>query len=270
MLENAYIKVKGKEFTPIYVSQEKYSFYINFDKPISDPDFDNFRLNLMLNDTIVSPNLGTLKKDIQFSDLYNIHCEFIFPYVPNGKYHFAIMDITTEEVKCKSNCILVENDEYSKNSALFYFRHSRPLYNFNYNNIPEFYNIFRLPLNKVDFQYDLDKTQYRNVTDRKLRNLHSYLDKYVKIESYYFDEPAHDAMAVAFEHDETLINGTQYVPKDAYSVETYVISETSKGTVNAFEQERMFLPAVVEYNLYILSPDGINILTDGNNNLILV
>lgn len=268
MVHNAYIRDKGHKFEPIYVPNEIYSFYINFDKPITDENFSNFRLNIMNGDTLVSPNIGELKQDMISEFSYNIYCQFIFPFVPNGCYTFAITDIETGEIQCRSNCILVEKEMYAQNSVIFQYRHKRPISGFNYDNLPGFYNTFRLPLNKIDYQYDVEKKQYRNVSNKKLRNLYDYLYKYVKVESYYFDEQAHDAMAIAYQHDDILMNGTQYMTKDAYQVESNQLQSLNKGSVNLFEQERKNYPIVPDPNIYILSPDTDLALQDGDDNLI--
>lgn len=268
MIKNSYIKDKGNSFEPIYVPNEIYSFYINFDEPISDPSFNNFSLNLMDGDDIVSPNLGVLKKDIVFSITYNIWCEFIFPFVKNGCYRFAIIDDVTGIIKVKSNCIHVEKDFFQVNTALLHYKHKRNIFGFNYENIPDFYNRFRLPLNKIEYQFDVDKSQYRNVSDKKLRNLYSYRDKFVKIESYYFDEPAHDAMSAVYEQSDIIIDGTRYLPKDAYVIETNQTMTQNKGTVNAYEQERVFFVELPSPGIFVLGVDGDVLLADGNNNLI--
>lgn len=270
MVPNAYIKDEGQVFEPIYVPSEIYSFYMNFDKPITDPDFANFRLNLTRDGVLVSPNLGTLKKDMVTAYSYNIYCEFVFPQVLDGCYKFVIQDIVTDEIKCTSNCITVEAAAFNFNSAILHYRHKRNLFNFQYSNLPDFYNKFRLPLNKIDYQYEVERKQYRNISDKKLRNLYSYRDKYIKVESYYFDEQAHDAMSAVWEHNDITIDGTRYLAKDEYQVDVDQQRALAKGSITAYEQELVFTPVEPDLYIYVLSPDGVNLLTDGNNNLILI
>lgn len=234
-MEKAYVKNKCKILTPVYVPGEKYSFYLNFDKPTTDPNFNNFLLCIYdLHDNRMVTDIGPLQKDIVTSTLYNIFCLFQMPALANGNYVFAIWDSVNDIVKCKSNKILVLNEDYAQNTAILSFRNTRNLYGYDYENLLDFFQQFRLPLIKVEYQYDVDRTQYRNVSNRQLRNLISYVDKVVKVESYYYDEDAHDAAAILYQHDQIYIDGIQYVPKDAYQISTDLINNAPRAEVNCY------------------------------------
>lgn len=236
-MKNIYERTPLQPFGPVYVPGEQYAFYINFDKPISDPNFEAFSLDIYQGDTEIATGIGVLQKDLTEDGInYNIFCVFEFPNIPNGNYKFSIRDPSDGNIeKVSSNCILVESEEkwYSRAPTVMY-RNETNFYGFNYENIADFFNIFRLPLIEVDYQYELQKTQYRNASDRRLRNIKSDRYKYRKVESYMFDEWAHDAASCMYEHDGIYIDGIKYVTKDAYAVEVDTIMLFAKGSVNAY------------------------------------
>lgn len=252
-MKKAYIKNPCQILTPIYVPGEKYTFYINLTKPTTDPNFDNFKLCVYNTaGTRVLTDIGLLQKDVVVGILYNIFSVFTMPALTDGEYCFGIWDSVNNVIKCTSNKILLVNTDYTLNTSVVVFRHSRNLYNIDYENLVDFYQMFRLPLIKIDYQYNVERTQYRNVTNgRQLRNLISYLDKEVKIESYFFDEDAHDAAALLYQHDQIFIDGIQYEPKDAYQVITDELNNAPKASVNCY--------VVNSDTLFVFDPDVRNV-----------
>lgn len=234
-ISNAYIKDNDKCFTPVYAPGELYSFYINFDVPTNDPDFGNFALNLYKGDELIFEDVGTLENHVvKGVDLYNIFCNFEFPDVPNGQYQFVIEDAVNGIEKCRSNVILCERDEFELITQNFVYYDEENIFNFYYELLPDYKNRFRLPLAMVDYQYETERTQYRNVSDNRLRNLTSFRDKVAKIESYGFDQAAHDAITAAYEHEYIFINGAGITPKSAYQVVTNQNSTITKGTIDVY------------------------------------
>ena len=236
-MKNIYIKDPDNCMLPVYVPGEKYSFYINFQNAINDPDFANFRLNVVVANTQVnaSLNIGALKKHILENELYNIYCEFTFPPMANNTYYFEIVDVVKAVSKAKSNYILVENTAYNLTTQRIEYANELNIDKFYYETLPEFRNIFRLQLSKIDVQFPTEKNQYRNITDHKLRTISSYRDKVVKIESYYFDEDGHEAMASVVDHSEIYIDDQKYVAKTPYQTTTSITSNLYKGEFDAIE-----------------------------------
>lgn len=235
-MNKSYVKNACKVLTPIYVPGEKYSFYLNLDKPTTDPNFDNFKLCIYdLHNNRILTDIGLLQRDIITGILYNIFSVFEMPALADGEYCFVIWDSVNDVVKCNTNKFLLSNTGYADNTSLVVYRNTRNLKNIDYENLIDFYQVFRLPFIKIDYQYDVERTQYRNVSNkRQLRNLLSFLDKEVKIESYFFDEDAHDATALLYQHDEIYFDGTQYEPKDAYQIITDELNNAPKGSINCY------------------------------------
>lgn len=234
-IKNAYIRDNVRCLTPVYAPAEQYSFYINFDDPTNDPGFGNFRLHLYRGSTVIASNIGLLQAHVVVGiNLYNIYCEFEFPDVPNGQYQFVIVDSVSHIEKCRSNVILCERDYFQPISQTFVFWDEQTQFNYYYELLPGFKNRFRLPLAMINYQYETTRTQYRNVSDSKLRNLHSYLDKIVTIESYSFDEQGHDAITCAYEHRHVFIQNSGITPKTAYTVTTNQQSTLTKGAIDVY------------------------------------
>ncbi len=218
VLNISYAKDQNRCAGPVYFPGELYTFYINFDKPISDPDFEYFRLDLRKDgsDDAIAEDIGKLLKDSVNANFYNIRASYLFPDVRFGWYRLAIIDTVTEVTKALSNPILCEERDQVKNTAYVVYRHKKDLYNFRYEANPNFWNKIRLPMVQTGFRIESERKQYRNVTNRRLRNYKNYKDEVIRIESYYTDEDGHRAFASLYDHDTIFIDSTFIVPKDAY------------------------------------------------------
>ena len=229
---------------PFYVPTEAYSFYINFENPINDPDFDDFRLDIYQGAIEKDTNTGTLQKQLIDGDFYNIYCDFFFPALPNGQYQFVIKDTNTGLEKARSNYFIVQNTNYDLISQRLEYSSELNTSNFYYETLPAYTNKFRLALSKIDYQFPSEKKQYRNITNKQLRTITSFRDKTVKIESYYFDESGHEAMSSVIDHSRIIIGGSQYYPKSGYSVSTNPITELVKGEFEAYEDQAIIVQAL--------------------------
>ena len=220
---------------PIYFPTEAYTFYLNFDQPINDVDFDNFRFDLILADgvTLHTADIGLLEKDDLGNGFYNIFCKWKFPEAPFGLYRFRIYDHVNDVVKCVSNIVQVETPNDAKATAIVSYRNEYNLNSIRFEENPDFWMRVRMPLIQVSISPVKEGKQYRNVSNRRLRNWRSYKDEVVKIESYYLVELTHAAMSVIYDHDTIFINETFIVPKGEYNIEHVQNSIASKATIEA-------------------------------------
>ena len=270
-MENLYAFTRNYPSCPVYAPGERYAFYANFDQPISDPAFANFRLDIYKGNTPVLTNIGTLQQDMVTGFTYNIYSIFDFPELTNGYYQFVIFDAVANVIKATSNFILVENDPaFYNNAPMVMYRNESNIYGFNYELLTDFFNIFRLSLIKIDAQYDLQKTQYRNTSDKRLRNIKSYRFKYRKIESYYFTEDDHDAASVMYEHDGIYIDGVKYETKDAYQVTVDPINDETKGSVNAYVDQPNIIYKFPITTLPAINNQGVIVVEFGDTHLSVV
>jgi len=234
-MKNIYVKDRDRCFTPVYVPGENYSFYLNFQNPTNDADFDDFVLRIYKGNAMVANNVGVLKKQFVKDIFYNIWCDFIFPVLGNGEFQFVIYDSVKNVEKARSNYILVENTQHDLITQRIEYSNELNGNKFYYESLPGFTNKFRLPLSKIDVQFPSEKKQYRNITNNKLRTFQTFRDKVVKIESYYFDEDAHEAMSAVVDCNNVIIGGSKYVPKTGYNINNNISSLISKGDFEAYE-----------------------------------
>lgn len=252
-----YARDNGRCFMPPFLSNEGYSFYINFDQPISDPGFTNFRLGLVdANDEIIAFDIGELKQDFTYSNiLYNIYCDFMFPLVPRGYYRLCIYDVSLgNHIKIRSNPIQV-NTDIIKYTTFVHWRNQYNQDNYQFENLPNFYNRIRLPLFVIEEQYETDRKQYRNSTNsRQFRNIKQYTDKLLKIEAYWFDQPARDALSFITELDTVFFNNTLHTFKSGITINTNLMTVLNKCEFEAYETDvildAFFIPFGYDIILY--------------------
>jgi hypothetical protein len=261
----AYAFDRGRCFSSLlYFPGERYSFYINFDTPIADPAHATFRLDLYKEESNVSvaENIGELHRDIidpvDAPDFYNIYCpDFVFPAVPLGYYQFVIFDTAAQVIKCRSNSILVEEKEYAPNVTKVFFRNSYNKYGFNYEGLPDYYNVFTLPIIQVGYGIDSDNVQYRNAHNKKLRNYNLYMDNRYKLETYKADELGHKGCAAMYSQDTVFINETFINVKEPYTVEDNKASVLTKGNVVVVEDETVEHPLpTMLYQPHLVTVNG--------------
>lgn len=245
VLNTAYAQDKKRAFGPIFFAGEYYSFYINLNNPTTDSGFSSWELLLYSTESDVFINIpgATMTKDLVLASYYNVIIKIpAFPSVKFGLYQFVIRNRFTLNEIVRSSYFDVEEISKAPNVARVFYRHTRNKFGFNYEANPTFYNIITLPLIQIDYNIDTDRTQYRNITDRRVNNIKSYTDKIIKIESYNFDEQGHEAMAAIYEHDTVFINRKFIVAKDSYTVAARISSVLAKGSINVYVDDSIVNP----------------------------
>jgi hypothetical protein len=238
----------GCPYTPIAFPTEQISFYINKPTGFGPTDFSGtplsgLRLDLVNASTNVAAatGIGTLQQvflNSPTNTIYHLYASFVVPSVPVGLYYLRVFRTSAGVPVLISNYILVRSDKANldRETVLVRFRHDRQFYNVRYQNLPGFYQQFRLHLNVLERQVDSDKEVYKEVTTGRVRTSENYLSRYYRIESYYFDDDAHEAAAVMFEHDYLEINGRQYVVKTTYKENPNQLSVYTKGEAEIWDQ----------------------------------
>lgn len=256
-------------FTPIFVPGEQYQFYINFNDPVSDPASGDFRLQLYnYKNELIDADAGTIKTDVVKLDFYNLIISLDFPAAASGQYYFLIRDIVADVIKATSNYIYVENDPeiYSIITSYVAWRHKYNMDGIRYESNPNYYNLMRLPIVQVDFQFENEVKQYRNVTDRKLRNTKSYKDEVVKLETYYLDIEGHKAASHLFDHDTIFINGINVTAKSSYVRDNGTGNQKlTKGFVDAIIDDTIQLPESIATDTYYWIDSNGDRIIDGDD-----
>ena len=188
---------------------------------------------------VVNSNIATLNQDFFVTEdgqnVFTYYASVSPANIAPGIYFFRIGDDTTNFLD--SNLLIIPNDDYLKYSCLCKFRQDRYFYGVNYQNLPDFYQQFRLHFNEVDKQYEQDKDIYNEVTTGKQRTYNNYKKKLRTFETYYFDDFAHDAAEIMFDSDLLFINGKQFVLKGTYKVLTQPLSKVKKGQADCYDED---------------------------------
>lgn len=238
----------GCPYMPIGYPTESLSFYINtvngFDSSsFSGTAFSGLRLDLIdaRTNLPVATGIGVLQQhflDAPTNSKYNIYSTVVLPAAATGVYYFRIVRVAAGVPALQSNFVLVRNDKANLDLETAYvrFRHDRFFYNVGYQDLPGFYQQFRIHLNIIERQLDSDKEIYKEVTTGKHRVSENYLERYYRIETYYFDDAAHEAAGVMVEHDFLEINGRPYKVRATYKENSNQLSVYSKGEFEIWDE----------------------------------
>ena len=228
----------NKVMNPAYLKGYPHFMYANLDETIIDSDFNEWVLSLFDNNGVeVAPSIGTIVKDIITGSEYRFYSQFTIPEnVNNGIYQLVVYNSSSSELKYVSNCVQVISSDQVESYALLFFRNSTNTYNFNYEAVSDYNTIF-LPWNVIEQQPEIEIKQYFEQSTGKTRNQKKRSTKVVTIEAFFFDDEANDMMAAISGHDDLLINGTEYVVKTGYKIETNKLNSLQKGTIEFYDQE---------------------------------
>ncbi len=255
-LNRPYVRDNKRNFTPVYLPGETYSFYFNPDNGLTDTNYASFHLYLLNSVGTQVVDLGLISTVFLNPVTYHIYKTFVFPAVKDGQYFFQVYDAATSNEKYRSNVILVHFDCVDR-TCILKFRHNDNIYNTYYNLLPAyFYQIFRLPLSQTDLQFMSDRTQYREASNgRNLRNTKSFRDQKITIEAYWFDDESHQALSAALEQSDVHIDGYKIINIKQITVERQ--TPFSNLTKSNFEI------LLDEYNVDPLDPDSYEIIYGG-------
>ncbi len=230
---------KNKIHTPIVCPLEDFAFYINFDQPLTDPDFSTYRLGLFNWAGLVQADIATLQKHDITTGVYNIYCSSV--QLPGGIdfgiYFLMIYRQDTNAIIMVSNPIeLMALQDAKCESVRLQHKHGYNIYKYYYELVPLYINKIRLRIYKIDDQADGNLVQYRAVSTGRLRNVSFELDKFITFESYYFNDLANEGMYVWQTHGFITINDKFFLPKSLFKRQFDPKKKLMKGTIEMYEQ----------------------------------
>jgi hypothetical protein len=239
----------GCPYMPVAYPTEIMSFYINNPSgflagtAFSGAAFSDLRLDIVnaSSNAIIASIGGTplhqVFLDAPTNTTYQIWGSFTIPTLVNGMYYLQVTRIAAGIPVLKSNYIYVRNDKavLDRETTYIKFRHDRQFYGVRYQDIPGFYQQFRIHLNVLEKQIETDKEIYREVTTGRVRTSENYISRFYRMESYYFDDDAHDACGAFFEHSYKEINGKLYSIKSTYKENPNQLSVYSKGEAECYD-----------------------------------
>lgn len=241
-LPNAYrVNKISQPHRPVIVNDEQFSFYLNFESDYSYPNFSSLRLDLVSKYGIVQSGVGVLQRVFQPDGIkYFIYANVTITGKAPGVYRLMIVDTSTaapfDVLFISQELELLSAEDAAKYTARFRFRASVSIYRYLYSEITDFLQQIRLRVNVVDEATEGQLEQYRAVSSGRLRNVSFDLDRFITLETYYFDDLAHRAMQVLQAHDYILLNERSYLVKSLYKVSRDPGSNVNKGTLELYEQ----------------------------------
>lgn len=245
-LPNGYVRNPSNcDYKPLFISSEAMRFFINTTNGLSfiPLSSDTHKLRLMkANGTLQNADIAPLQTfafvNSVGDDVNTYYAEVVIDgTVPAGDYYYDIKDISTIRLTSNKFTVLPSSVDYKTYSVLAKFRHGRYFYGVQYQDLAGFYQQFRVHLNQIDLQFEGDKEIYNEVTTGKQRTFNNYMKELRKVESYFFDNLAHEAAVVMFDSDEVYLNLKRYTPKAAYKVNTAITNKLSKGEVDLYVEE---------------------------------
>jgi hypothetical protein len=240
---NPYIKNPCTKHFPIVSPYEETTFYINFDTPIDSGIVNDYELGVMNEyNTLLIPSLGNIQKHIvNIDNDYVYYATDIKPtrdqLTHGNNYRFIVYDKSTNESLYISNPWKFLTEDVTENSTYLNYRSSISKYNFDYDGLPDFYNKIRLKLYKIGIGSDTDIEPYRSDTSGEVRNLESTLDKFLIIETYWFDELAQVATMAMNQHDQIFMNGVSYTIKTPFQPDDNPLTRLQKGTFEVYDSQ---------------------------------
>ena len=223
---------------PAFLADFEHFFYANLDNPVSDGDFSDWVLSVFDNaGNEVAANVGTLQQDVISGSDFRFYAFFTIPgTVPQGTYQLVVYNSMTLELKYQSNCFDLIYQTRVEEYVYLQYRNSSDLYNYGYENVPEYNTIF-IPWNLVEQQPEIELDQYVEQTTGRRRNLKTISSKVLTVEAYFFDDDANNMMLALSVHDDILINGKVVEVKSAYTIEPNRINSLQKGTIEFYDQD---------------------------------
>jgi hypothetical protein len=236
-INRPYVRDSWSYYAPMYVPGENYSFYINFDSPVSDTRYSNFQL------WVINANTGTQLfrigglRTLFVAGTYGYHLyipNFVFPLgVPDGQCYFQIYCTGVGEM-CRSNIIEV-NSRCHDFTSIIEFAHNDQIYNYRFDLLqnPKFKFRMRLPINIINApEISSVRDSYRQASgQRELRISKSFRDIKQTLEMYFASNEDFEAISAILEMSDVSINGMSLILLEQAKIEEIDIhSNLYKGT----------------------------------------
>lgn len=223
--------------TPLYLKGFEHFSYVNLDETIDDADFSNWILSVF--DAVgneIASDIGTLTQDVISGSDFRFSMTFTIPETLNdGTYQLVVYNSTTDDLKYISNKIRAFSSRDVEKYIYVEYRNSTNMFNYNYEDLNDYNTVF-LPLNLIEQQPEIELQQYFEQTTGRRRNQRSITSKVLRIETYFFDDEAHDMMLALSTHDDIRLNEKTVDVKTAYQIQNNQFNSVQKGEIEFYEE----------------------------------
>jgi hypothetical protein len=207
--------------------------------PLTYADFANLRLSAVdAYGNMVFPDIATLQQVSDGEGGYQLYFEDLA--VDGGtlyqEWYLIVYDIITEEVLFRSNCFQTRPVGDGDNLARLSYRNSSNIFNFKYEELPDFRQVYYVDLNHVGSEPEYDNSVYAEVTTGFIRQKKSQLKHAITIASRGFDDRASKAMVGLSLHDDIEVNFTKYQVKEGYTYGDNRRSNRAEGKIVLYVQ----------------------------------
>ncbi len=233
-LPNNYVKSVDHFYQPPFIVEDNIQNLINFDLDLTGIDAQVLIVDAMG----VIKHSGILLNEVDCDGTPKYYIDFEFPLLTRGyNYRYAIVSNDTNTVLYTSNPFRVEPARDRNCYPLVSYRSACDNFGYPYECITDKSNQMRLDFNVIDQQPDIELKQYVEQSTGKQRNQKSTTSKVVKIETFFFDKGANDAMFAFSIQEDILLNNRAYEVKSAHALIYNKLSRKWKGEIELLDQE---------------------------------
>lgn len=199
---------------PVLVPEEPFSQYLNTTDVLDNLDFPNYELALVDQQfNVVQDTIAGLEQDVLQGTEYRMYLDgvSINTGLRDGYYRFMIYDSSVanyDDIIYLSNEFeLINDDRYLTETIKIKYRHYANIRNINYVGLPTFFNVVRLRITQPEpSTYEFKNAVLYRDTDTNEPFYQQFEDyKITSLETYWFDDPMHEATLVFMEHSNKFI-----------------------------------------------------------------
>jgi len=224
-------------YGPTLVPTENVKFYCNFTTPVSEAR-TNWRMDLLDSKNQIDVVGIAALNEVAVTGGVRFRIDFTMPTPSggNGYYRFMIWNTVSTEVKFISNPVRVTSQlcDIAYTSTVQYSSPNN-IFNYDYEQDPQIETILRIEVNLTDTQFPDEQEEYKELSTGLKKRYSSELDKVYELETYYFDDAAHEAFAVMLQHEDLIMNDVPIVKDGDYSVETDTRQNVYRGRVTVID-----------------------------------
>lgn len=227
-------------YKPVVTTCDETTFYINSEEGIDASEINTLQLDIIDEQyNTIQTDIATVQLNVVSGSTVDLYAEGINPtgLVDSKNYRFVIWDTVTNNAIYISNLwvYFIEDKDLNKLTSYLEYRASQNIYYWDYEGLPNFKNKQRLHLYRMSWNPENQTDSYREDTTGRTNNYFSSPQKYYEIQTYFFDDRAHEATVVLCEHDEIELNKLGYTVKTKHSIEENPREDSHNGSFELYE-----------------------------------